>query len=169
MLDLKYALDLVFNRLDDGALAQWNFVHQLDQLLLHGCLVASDQLQALLVELFEESLRDRASVSKEFSEQALGHLGNRLAVIDIAGSEFEGQQFPSLVDYQMQLNPSNGVFAPPDSSFEDSMRLGATGMTDFNRSGIDKANTSDFPSGGCAKSSTAPSCSRASTPQIGCN
>ncbi len=117
MLDLKNILELVVGRLDEGALTQQDFVHQIDQLLLHVFLVASDQLQALLVKLFEESLRDITSVSTEFSEQALAHLRNRLTVIDIPRSEFEGQQFPSLIDHQMQLEsvvPSDGVFAPAD-------------------------------------------------------
>ena len=54
-------------------------------------------------ELLGQRLREVAAVAKELAEEATDQLGNRTAVIDVAGRQREGQEFTTVVDHQMQL------------------------------------------------------------------
>ncbi len=151
MLNLEDVLEDIVDRFNQRALAQHQFVPELHQPRFHIFSVASNQCQALVVELLEQLLRDIAPIAEELAEQTFAHLGDGFAVVNIACRQFEGQELASVIDNQMQLEavvPAHRVFAPAHQAFKDFMGLGATRMTDFNRGGIDEANASDFPSTG---------------------
>lgn len=119
-------------------------IFRIDKLLLNGLAIASVSLAfdiSLNFSSTKVNVADAQTASDPLNEHfdPKGNLPSR--------STLEFQQLPSLIDNQMQLEsvvPSDRVFAPAHQPFEHSMRLGTTGITDFNRSGIGEANASDF-------------------------
>lgn len=68
-----------------------------------------------LHQLLAERLRDVALVREELPEQLLDQVGDRLAVIDIAGEEGHSQQLAPVVEHQVQFEavepPHRGLAA----------------------------------------------------------
>ncbi len=94
-------------------------------------------------QLLSQRLGEVAFISKEFSEQAPGELGNRPPVIDITGCEAEGEQLAHIIDDQVQLEavePTYGGFASCSSSGKDTVLVNARIATDGKGSGVDEAD-----------------------------
>ncbi len=91
------------HRFSQRAFPQQNLVHPLDEALFYGFLGFSDALQASLIEFLKQLLSKVVSVSKELTEPALRHFGDRFALISVSRGELQGKQGELLVDDQMQF------------------------------------------------------------------
>ena len=99
VLDLRDVLELVIDGLDNGPFAQQELVAQAQQAIFHVAAQMGDQLDASSKEGFEQGLGEVAFVGKEFAKQGAGQVGQRRAVIDIAGAEMKSQQLALVVDH----------------------------------------------------------------------
>ncbi len=85
-------------------------------------------MQALLPQLVEQRLGNIAFVAEHFAGEPVGHVGDRFAIVDVAGGEFDGEQFAPVVDDQMQLEaeePASRGFAALSDVAEDAMGMDA--------------------------------------------
>ncbi len=89
MFNLANVLELIIHRLNQRSFPQQNLVHQLEEALFHVWLGFGHELQAALIEFFKQLLAHVAPVPKELTEQRLGHLRHRFAVIGICRGELE--------------------------------------------------------------------------------
>ena len=98
--------------------------------------------------LFKEQLRQGsgnvAAIPKQFAAQPFRQLRNRLPIIDVAGSQTTSQQLASIIDGQVQFKskePAHARFATPGIGRKDAMLTSPFGITDFQRSRINEADT----------------------------
>jgi len=116
MLDLRDVLQLVDDGFDNSALAEDQTVIEGHQSLFHVALEFGNELNACgLEQLFCQSLRDIAFAREHFAEQLLQQVWDRRAVIGVARSQDDVEQFASVVNHQMQLEakePIDRRFAP---------------------------------------------------------
>ncbi len=133
MFNLSLVFQLVVDRFDEHPLAQEEFICEFDQALFHGPLDGSEQFHALLQERGDQGLREIAFISKQRPEESLSHLGDRTAIIDVAWGQGIGEQFPLIVDNQVQLKaiePAHRVLATLGQSSKDAMLLDPAVVTD---------------------------------------
>ncbi len=98
MLNLADILEFIVDALDQGALAQEQFIGGPQDLCAHVLVPFGDEDEALLdQEVLGERLRDVAPVTEEFAEQATDQARDRAAIIDMAGRQAEGEQRAPLV------------------------------------------------------------------------
>src|SRR5215469_2363542 len=102
MLNLRNVFKLVNDRFNDGAFAHQKFIRQMHQTILHVFAQASDEMQPMLKEQFAQRSRDVAAIADEFTSQMVHHLRDRSPVINIAGSQAACEQFPLIIDCQVQ-------------------------------------------------------------------
>ena len=104
MLDLRDVLELINDGLDDRSAAKQNAITPGHQLILHISAQLGNQLN---IEHFaqglSQGLRDVTLVPKELAKQLLSQVGNRFAVIYIAGREAEAQDLAPIIDHQVQF------------------------------------------------------------------
>ena len=94
---------MIVNRLDQGPLAKKYLIEDRQQPVLHILLQLRDQLQILLAQDFLQTLRDIAAVAYEFAHQVLRQFRHRLSVVYIARRQMKSQEFPLIIDDQVQL------------------------------------------------------------------
>ena len=104
MLDVRDVFELIGDGLDDGTVAQQEFVGPIEQTVVHLFAQLGDELQSLgHQQVLGQGLREVAFIAKKLAEQALGELGNRMPIIDVAWSEAEGQDLALIIDDQVQF------------------------------------------------------------------
>src|SRR6266567_2471412 len=143
MLDLRNILELVDNGFDNRSFAQQELIRQMHELVFHVFAQPSDELESLFKEQSSQGSRDIAAIPKQLAPQTSDHLGNRLTVINIAGSQTTGQQIAAVVDSQVQfkaVKPAHGSLTTPGISCKDPMVTDPLGITDFQGGGIDKTD-----------------------------
>ncbi len=102
MFDRRDVLQLVNNRLNNGAATQEQLIAQRHQAMLHVSLELGDQLKpGLLPSLLSQFLRHVPPVAKHLTEQVLEEVRDRFTVIGVARGEDDVQQCPLLIDDQM--------------------------------------------------------------------
>jgi hypothetical protein len=82
-------------------------------------------LHALLPELLKERLREIAPITKEFSKQRAYQLWQGIAIINVARRYFHSQQFPLVIDDQMQfetIKPTQAALSPSSKLCHHFMR-----------------------------------------------
>ena len=62
-------------------------------------------MDTALEQLFGEWLREVAFIAKQLTPQPSGQLWYGHPIINISGGEATGQQLPTIIDHQMQLEP----------------------------------------------------------------
>jgi len=142
-LDAALAFQDVVDGFDNRALAQQDLVPQGHQFVLHVLFDASDELQALFPQLVEQRLGDIAFVAEHFPGEAVDHVGHGFAIVDVAGGEFDGEQFAPVVNDQMQLEaeePASRGFAALGDIAEHAMRMDAMRVADFETCGVDEGD-----------------------------
>jgi hypothetical protein len=151
MLDLRDVLQLVNDRFDTAfgalrvrALAEHQTVIQGHQALFHVALELGDELNACGFEqLFCQLLRDIAFVSKHLAKQLSEQFRHRGAVVRIAGSQDDAEQFASVIDDEMQFeakDPIDRSFAPRREVFKHLVLLDAAVMADLDTGRIHKTD-----------------------------
>ena len=141
MSDLRDVLQLVGNRLDEGALAQHELVKQQQQAVLHVLAQAGDEMNVLGQELVGERLGDVTLVAEQLAKEPSGQVGHRPAVIDIAGRQVESQQLAAIVDHQVQLEakePAYRGFASGGQPGKHFVPVNAPVVADRQRGGINE-------------------------------
>ena len=141
MFNLAHVLELVVNRFNECPLAQQNLVNQFDQAVFHVLFGLGDELQATLVQLLKQGLRDIATVAKKLAQQVLGHVGHRFAVVGVSRCQFEGQQLTLVVNNQVEFEakvPAHRVFTPLRLPLKNFVRMDTAGVADVQRGGVDE-------------------------------
>ena len=87
MLNLRNVFELITNRLDDGAFAHQEFIGKEHEMIFHPFAQTRDEMKSLLKKQLSQRGRDIAAIPNELAPQALDHLRNRSAIIDIASSQ----------------------------------------------------------------------------------
>jgi hypothetical protein len=101
----------IFEIVNIGSFAQHQLIGKGHKMVLHVCAPPLDELKSLFKQQFAQGSGNVAAIPKEPAAQSFDHLGNRSAVIDIAWRQTTGQQFPLLVDDQMQLKAKEPAHA----------------------------------------------------------
>jgi hypothetical protein len=133
----------IFEIVNIGSFAQHQLIGKGHKMVLHVCAPPLDELKSLFKQQFAQGSGNVAAIPKEPAAQSFDHLGNRSAVIDIAWRQTTGQQFPLLVDDQMQLKakePAHAFWAMPGIDGKDTVSTDAFGFIDRRRS---RANEAD--------------------------
>jgi hypothetical protein len=89
-------------------------------------------------------LRYIASVAKHFTEELLEELGYRLTVVSVPRSEQDIEQFPLLIDDQMQFEakePIDGSFASSRQRLEHFVGSNPTVMADLDTGCINETES----------------------------
>lgn len=127
MLDLRNVLELINDGLRDGALTKQNFVHQGHEHVFHVGANASHKLNAEGSQpFFSKPLGNVAFIGQQLAKEFPNHLGNGLAIIDIAGCEQQVEHFTSSIENQVQLEakePAGGGFSTLSQSCKDLVRM----------------------------------------------
>src|SRR6185312_4428361 len=144
MLDLADVLELVVDRLDERPFAQQELVGQLHQHVAHILAQLRDELHALFEEeVLGQRLRDVALVAEEFAEEALDQARHGLAIIHVAWGQTEGEEFPAVVDHQVQLEavePADRGLATAGVHPEDAVLVDARIAADRQGGGVHEAD-----------------------------
>ena len=91
-----------------------------------------------------QCLGDRAPVPQELSPQPYGESRDVLAVVDIAWRQAKSQQFPLIVDDEMQcetIEPAHRRLASRRETLEDLVRGNAVIVTHREACRVDEGNT----------------------------
>src|SRR2546426_646829 len=118
-------------------------VRHMYELVLHVFAQPSDELESVFKEQSSQGSRDIAAIPKQLAPQMFDHLGNRLPVIHIAGSQTTSQQITAVVDRLVQfkaIKPAHRRLATPGIRGKDPMVTDPLGITDGKRGGIDKTD-----------------------------
>ena len=94
-------------------------------------------------ELLGQGLGDVALIAEEFAEEATDQAGHRTAVVDVAGSEAEGEQLAAVIDHQVEfeaVEPADRGLAPPRVDAEDAVLPDTGGVADGQGGGVDEAD-----------------------------
>ena len=104
MFNLADVFELIIDGLNDGSLAQEEFVRQVEQAIAHALAKFGDELKPLGdQQLLSQRLGEIAFVPKEFAEESFGEFGNGMPIINIARREAESQELALVIDYQVQF------------------------------------------------------------------
>lgn len=102
MLDLRNVLELVNDRLDNGPFAKQEFVHQGHQRILHVGANTRHELDIERAQQFvSQCFGDIAFIGEEFAKEFPNHLGNRLAIVDIARRKQQIEQLAAIIENQV--------------------------------------------------------------------
>lgn len=83
------------------------------------------------------------AIPHELASQALGQLGHGRTVVNVTGGDAEGQQFPALVDDQMEfepIKPAHGGFAPTGDFSEHLVAVDAAVVAHHQRGRVDEGD-----------------------------
>ena len=142
VLNLRDVFELVNNRLDNGAFSQQNLVEDRHEFVFHVRFDPNDELKVEIAqEFFKKWLRNVASVTNQFAQQAANQFRNWLSVIHISGCEHHIQDFATIIDNQMQFEaekPTGGGFPALCQTFKNAMLSNATVVTNIQSGGIDE-------------------------------
>ena len=114
MLNLRNILELVNDGLNDHSFAQQELVRKVHEMVLHVFAQPGDELESLFKEQFAQRSGNVAAIPEQLATQVLDHANNRSPIIDIAWGQTTGEQFPLIVDGQVQLEakePAHARFA----------------------------------------------------------
>jgi hypothetical protein len=115
MLDLRNIFELVNHTFNDGTFSKQELVHQRHQTVFHVFSEFCNELEVKdLQELLKQSLRNVPTICDQLAEQSFAQLGNRFAVINTGRCDLTSQQFPTIIDHQVQFEAeelSHGTFA----------------------------------------------------------
>ena len=114
VLNLLDVFELIVDAFDDRALAQSQLIHQWHEFIVHVLSDFGDQVQTTLPEFVEEALRNVATISNEFTRQALGQIRHGLTVINIAVCDPKREPLAAIIDDEMELEsekPAHGSLA----------------------------------------------------------
>ena len=144
VFNLAKIFELIVDRFDDGAFFKKQFVQHGHELVGHVAFEPGDQLQASLKQRLEKFAGNVAPVSEELAEDVLGQgLHHRkVSVVDVAGSQHDGDEIAPMVDNEMQfeaVEPSHGCLAACGDSAEGFMAMDAAVVTDLEGRGINKS------------------------------
>jgi len=144
MLDLADVLELVIDALDDRTLAQQQSVGGGKDPFTHILAQLGDQQEALPgEELLSQRLGDGATIAKELAKEATHEARDGATVIGVARRQAERQQFATIVDDEVELEPrepAHGGLATTRIDSKDAM-LGDPGIvTDGERGGVHEAD-----------------------------
>jgi len=104
MLNLRNVFELVDDGFHDGPLAKEEFVHQRHEHIFHIGSNSGNELDVEGPEQFFTQLPGNvAFIGKQLAKQFSNHLGNGLAIIDIARCEQEIEQLASVIEDQVQF------------------------------------------------------------------
>src|SRR5215204_7596997 len=103
VFELTNVLELIIDGFDQGSFAEQNFIPEGEHAEVHLFFEFGEELHSLVPKLREEGLGDVATIANEFAEQPAGKFRDGLAVIDVAGSEHDSQQFPAVANHQVDL------------------------------------------------------------------
>lgn len=121
VLDLLDVFKLIVDAFDDRALAQSQLLHQWHEFVLQVLADLGDQVQTTLPAFVEEALRHVASIRDELAGQALGQVGDGLAIIDVARRDPKREQLATVVDDEVELEavePAHGMLTAPRDLLE---------------------------------------------------
>lgn len=143
VLDLADVLQLIIDRFNDGSSPQQELVRcsQLtgSPILAH----LGHQLDPQGAQLLRQGGGDVPLVAKQLARQHGDEARHRAPIIDIAPGQAPREQFPLVVDHQMQLEPkepAGGGFAPCRLAGKDAMLRDAWVLTDTEFGGIDETD-----------------------------
>jgi len=149
MLSLADILELIENGLDKCAFAQEQFVGERQEDVAHVLAQVRDEAQALRKEeLLSQRRRDVAFVAKEFAKEPMDHAWNRLAVVEIARSEAEGEQLSTIIHHHMQfeaVEPPHRGLPSTRVDCKDTMLVDPRRMADSEGGRIDEADACAWP------------------------
>ena len=103
VFDLLDVFDLIIDGFDNRPFAQQQFIGQGHEFVVHVLADFGDQRQTPIPQHLEELLGKVAPIPHELAGQALGQLRDRPAIIDVARGDLERQEFPPVVDDEMQF------------------------------------------------------------------
>ena len=112
-------------------------------MILHVFAQSGDELEPLFKEQLCERSGNVAAIPKQLALQVFDQVRHRSAIIHIAWGQAASQQFPSVIDGQMQLKavkPSHAGLATPGIGGKDAMQADPFGITDFQRSRVNEAD-----------------------------
>ena len=144
VLDLTYVLELIIDRLDQGAFSEEYFVEHRQQLVFHILPDLGDQLHAHLPELGEDFFRDVTAIAEEFAPESPRQAWSRLAIIDVAWSDHHCQQLTAVVDHQMNfeaVEPARAGLAAFSQVTKDLVRVDPQVVTDLDRSRVNERDS----------------------------
>ena len=134
MLNLGDVLELVNDGLDDGAFAQQQLIRQVHEPIFHVLTESGDEMQPLFKKQCGQGRGNVATVPKELATQVFDQLRNRCAILHVAWSQTAGQQFASVVDGEVKLEPkepAHATLATPGICRKDAVLVDAFRITDF--------------------------------------
>ena len=133
MFEAHGGFEVIEEGFDEEAPAQEDFVEPWHEIIFHVLADARDEMEALLPELAEEFFADIALVGKEFTGKGSDHVPEGCAVGCIARRDFNGHDFPLVIDDDMQLKaiePAHGGLASCGEALEDLVAADPLVMTD---------------------------------------
>ena len=133
VLDLAQVFQLVKDGFDDAVLAQEGLIEGGQVNGFHVFSELGHQTNAVFLQPLGEPFGPISLVGIEGAKQAVTQLAQGLAVIDIAGRQFDGEQFADMVDHHMQLEaekPAGRGFATRRASLKNAMATDAQVVTD---------------------------------------
>ncbi len=92
-----------------------------------------DQMQAARPAFVEEALGDVAPIRDDLAGQALGQVGDGLAIIDVAGCDPKRESLATVVDDEMEREsekPAHGVFTASGDRLAHLVAVDAAVVTD---------------------------------------
>ena len=133
MLNLTDILQLIVNRLNESPFAEEQLIPPPHQPILHVLADFGQEFEPLGKEHIVQRLGNIPTVPKELPKQLLGEGWHRLAVVDIAWSQAKGQEFPLIIDDQVEfeaIEPAHRRLAPGGPAGEHLVRGDAAVVTD---------------------------------------
>jgi hypothetical protein len=144
MLDLADVVELIDDRLNEGARAQEPFISDGEQAIVHVLAPLGDEAPALGDEqLRGELLGDVAAVANERADETSNQTGHWTAIIHVARRQAARQQFPLIVNDQMEfeaVEPADRGLATSCVEGEDAMVADAGILADGERRRVDTAD-----------------------------
>ena len=142
MFNLADVLQFIVNSLYDRPFPEEYFVMEIHQRVLHVPFQLCHQVYIIDEEHFEEVLADIPPVGEEFPEESLSELLvlQRFPVVDVSRGELPLDDFPLVVDDQMQLEsvePSHRALPLGRPSLHGLMLLLPLDVAGDNRRGVD--------------------------------
>jgi hypothetical protein len=135
MLDLTDVFELIVDGLDDGPLAQQELIREGEQPIVHFFAQLGDEAKSLGdQELLRQRLREITLITIEAPKEPAGEFRNRAPIIDIAGSQTEGQQVALGISDQVQLEaiePADRSLPACSTSLKDAVLMDAGVVADL--------------------------------------
>ena len=140
---LSDVFELIVDGPGDGPLAQQELIREGEQPIVHLFTQLDDEAKSLGdQQLLRQRLREITLLTIEAPKEPAGEFRNRAPIIDIAGSQTEGQQVALGISDQVQqtaLEPADRSLPVCSTPLKDAVLMDASVVTDGKGNGVAEA------------------------------